>query len=365
MTQPYKLYTLVLFSCITLLFAACSTTPEKPQVSAPIVFPPPPDQPRFIYERTLIYSSDVERLSSLDRFKSFATGTSLKIKGLVKPYGVSVHRGRVFVTDTVQRTVFVFDIPGERFFTIGTDSPGELIKPIGIDTSEYGEVFVCDISARHIRVYDRDGHYLRTIGNSQLLQRPVSVAVAGNLTYVIDNGGITSQNHQIVIFDTATGKHIKTVSKRGSRQGELNLPLQAATAPDGSIYVVDSGNFRIQQFDSNGKALQTFGSVGRMPGQFARPKGIATDATGNIYVVDTAFGNFQIFNDKGELLMFIGERSHAGSPGKYMLPADIDVDEDGRIYVVDQFFRKVDVFRPATLNKNQGYATTAPSTDNK
>ncbi len=357
MTHSYRTYILILLSCITLIIAACSTTPEQPKASAPIVFPPAPDQPRFIYERTLIYSSDVEQLSSLERFKSFATGTSLKVKGLVKPYGVSVHQGRVFVTDTVQRTVFVFDIPEGRFFTIGTESPGELIKPIGIDTSESGEVFVCDISARHIRVYDRDGRYLRTIGNSQLLQRPVSVAVANNLTYVVDNGGITSRNHQIVIFDTTTGEHIKTISKRGSDQGELNLPLQAATAPDGSIYVVDGGNFRVQQFDSNGNVLQSFGSVGRMPGQFARPKGIATDAAGNIYVVDTAFGNFQIFNSQGELLMFIGERSQAGSPGKYMLPADIDVDEDGRIYIVDQFFRKVDVFGPATLDKNQGYAT--------
>ncbi len=356
MTHSYKLYTLILLSCITLVLAACSTQPELLKTSAPIVFPPPPDQPRFIYERTLIYSSDVERLNSMDRFKSFATGTSLKVKGLVKPYGISVHKGRVFVTDTVQRAVLVFDIPEGRFFMIGTESPGELIKPIGIDTSDSGEVFVCDISARHIRVYDRDGHYLRTMGNKQLLQRPVSVAVTNNLTYVVDNGGITSQNHQIVIFETMTGKHIKTISKRGSAQGELNLPLQAAAAPDGSIYVVDSGNFRVQQFDSNGNVLQSFGSIGRMPGQFARPKGIATDATGNIYVVDTAFGNFQIFNNQGELLMFIGERSQAGSPGKYMLPADIDVDEDGRIYIVDQFFRKVDIFRPAALDINQGYA---------
>ncbi len=353
--SPHKTCLLTL-GLLLMALSACSTTPEQSEKAEPIIFPPPPDGPRFIFERTLIYSSDVEQPTSMDRFKSFATGTSLKIKGLIKPYGVSVHRGRVFVTDTVQRNVSVFDIPNGRFFTIGTEPPGVLVKPIGIDTSKSGEVFVCDISARTIRVYNRDGKYLRSIGNGKLLQRPVSVAVAGDLTYVVDNGGITSQKHQIVIFDTQTGEYIKSISKRGAAPGDLNLPLQAATAPDGTIYVVDGGNFRVQQFDSNGNLLQAFGSVGRMPGQFARPKGIATDAEGNIYVVDTAFGNFQIFNDKGELLMFIGERSHAGSPGKYMLPADIDVDEDGRIYVVDQFFRKVDIFRPASLESHEGFA---------
>jgi len=31
------------------------------------------------------------------------------------------------------------------------------------------------------------------------------------------------------------------------------------------------------------------------------------------------------------------------------------VDEDGRVYMVDQFFRKVDVFRPAGIEADEGY----------
>jgi sugar lactone lactonase YvrE len=95
--------------------------------------------------------------------------------------------------------------------------------------------------------------------------------------------------------------------------------------------------------------------VGCKIGNFARPKGISTDAEGNIYVVGSAFGNFQIFNDKAELLMFIGQRGEQAMLGQYMLPAGITVDEDGRIYIVDQFFRLVDVFRPANIEKNEGY----------
>ena len=130
------------------------------------------------------------------------------------------------------------------------------------------------------------------------------------------------------------------------------FPLQAAVAPDGTLYVVDSGNFRVESFDPDGNFLSSFGSVGRFPGQFARPKGIAVDPAGNVYVVDTAFGNLQIFDRNGQLLMFLGERGEAGYPGKFMLPAGVDVDADGRVYMVDQFFRKVDVFRPANLGDN-------------
>ena len=81
----------------------------------------------------------------------------------------------------------------------------------------------------------------------------------------------------------------------------------------------------------------------------------ATDPDGNIYVVDSAFGNFQIFNNKAQLLMFIGQRGQQGNPGQYMLPAGITVDEDGRVYLVDQFHRKVDIFRPARIEKDEGY----------
>jgi sugar lactone lactonase YvrE len=38
-----------------------------------------------------------------------------------------------------------------------------------------------------------------------------------------------------------------------------------------------------------------------------------------------------------------------------MLPAGIAVDEDGRVYMVDQFHRKVDIFRPAGLEPDQGW----------
>jgi DNA-binding beta-propeller fold protein YncE len=340
------------------LLSACASTPPPAQEFIPPVYPPAPAEPRFVYERTLLYNEDVEGYSRKKRFIEFATGASRKLTGMVKPFDVAARKGRVYVSDSVQRRILVFDIPGARFFEIGGEMPGQLMKPLGIAVAADGTVYVADVTAQRVFAYDAEGVFLRTIGEGGTLQRPSDVAVSpdGERLYVVDTGGVDSETHAVLVFDARSGEPVRTIGKRGAEPGEFNLPLQAAVDGEGTLHVVDSGNFRIQSFDSDGNFRSAFGSVGRYPGQFARPKGIAVDPQGNLYVIDTAFGNFQIFNPRGELLMFIGERGNAGFPGKYMLPAGITVDEDGRIYVVDQFFRKVDIYRPVGLAPEQGHA---------
>lgn len=349
----------------TLLLAACaSTPPAEPDFDIP-VYPPPPAEPRLIWERTLLYNEDVEAATQKQRFIEYATGASRKLKGLVKPFDVAVRQGRVYVSDSVQRLILVFDIAGERFFEIGKEFEGRLAKPLGLTIGRDGTLYVADVTARKVMAYDADGVFLRAIGSPDTLQRPVDVTISpdGSRLYVVDTGGVESDKHVIAVFDSRSGEHLGDIGGRGEAEGEFNLPLQAAVAADGTIYVVDSGNFRVQAFDADGRFQMSFGSVGRFPGQFARPKGIAVDGEGRIYVIDTAFGNFQIFDSDGTLLMYAGERGHAGYPGKYMLPAGIAVDEDGRVYVVDQFFRKVDVFRPVGIGPQEGYAVQGAGND--
>ncbi|HHM04725.1 MAG TPA: 6-bladed beta-propeller [Gammaproteobacteria bacterium] len=330
------------------LLSGCASPTRAPEGFEPPVYPPPPDEPRFVYERTLRVAEDVQKLTGFEKLRLAATGKSPVARGLVKPYGVAVRQGRVYVTDTAQRAVLLFDMAAGRYRQFGEQEPGALIKPTGIAVSPTGEVFVADTSARRIRVYDPDGAYLRTLGNDELLTRPSGVALSpdGRTVYVVDVGGVDTNHHRVQVFDAQTGQHQQTIGTRGREGGQFNLPLQAATAPDGTLYVVDGGNFRVQAFTAAGGYVFSFGRLGRFPGQFARPKGIATDRNGNIYVVDAAFGNVQLFNPKGQVLMFIGRRARASSPGQFSLPAGVAVDEGGRVYVVDQFFRKIDIFRP-------------------
>lgn len=345
------------------LLAGCMQAPIAPTTArgADLVYPPPPEEARFVYERTIYGSADVIAPESGDDLRRLVTGEGQKSEGLSKPYAVAVHRGRVFVSDSAQRYIRVFDFPAGRFYKIGEEEPGRIVKPLGIDVDASGTLYVADITARDVKVFSPEGRFLRAIGGAKWFDRLSSVTVdpRGERLYVVDIGGVGSENHRVRAFDARTGAHLFDIGRRGAGPGEFNLPRDLAIGKDGRLYVVDGGNFRVQVFSRDGQFLRSFGALGKQFGQFARPKEIATDASGNVYVVDSAFGNFQIFSPEGELLLFVGERSERDGPGKYMLPSGIYVDEDGRVYMVDQWFRKVDVFRPVTLAAGQGHLRRA------
>ena len=356
---------------IFLGLTGCAELPQPvAKREAPVLaFPSPPDEARFIYERTIYGNRDVDKgmIEEGTSIRNLLTGENSsgpQTEALLKPYGVAVHHGRIFVSDPVSRVVKAFDVPEGRYFRIGEEDPGMLEKPIGIDVDAAGNVYVADATAKAIMVYDRDGKFLRVLGKAKIGEPPifsrltsVTVDKKGERVYAVDIGGSRSENewHRVRVFNAHTGAHLFDIGGRGNAPGKLNLPRDIAIGKDNELYVVDSGNFRIQVFDAEGKYLRGFGKLGKQMGDFARPKEIATDRDGNVYVIDTLFSNFQIFNPKGELLLYIGSHSAMDRPVRYRLLAGITVDEDGRIYVVDQLFRKLEIFRPAQINAQEGY----------
>ncbi|MBF0379750.1 MAG: hypothetical protein HQL69_01955, partial [Magnetococcales bacterium] len=236
--------------------------------------------------------------------------------------------------------------------------PGSLTKPMGMDIDDEGNIYVMDATKKKVLIYDNEGKYIRSVGEQKYFNRPSSVAVNpdGSLIFAIDTGSSRGkpEDHRIQVFDGATGKFLRTIGSRGNTDGKFNLMRDADIGPDGLLYILDSGNFRVQVMDQNGKFIRKFGDVGRRTGQFARPKGIAVGPNGLVYVTDSSHANFQIFNPEGELMMFIGSRGKSKDRARYLLPSMIDVDEDGRVYVVDQGHRKVDIFRPVRIESNEG-----------
>ena len=331
------------------------------KVPVNLTYPPPPDEPRFYFERSIHSSSDVKPDTDTDALRRALTGERVFGIGLSKPYSVAVNHGRLFVGDTVHHDVKVFDFPEQKFFQIGEDEDehgnGKLETPLGIDVDKQGTLYVFDGKLKQIVVYNRDGKFLRYIGVPDDFVKPAGIAVTpdGTRIYAVDIGGSSSNQHKVLVFDAKSGAHLFDIGKRGTGNGEFNLPRDTVVAPDGSVYVVDGGNFRVEKFTADGKYISQFGSIGRQLGEFSRPKEAAVDKDGNVYVIDAAFGNFQIFNSKGQLLLSIGNRSNTDGPAKFSLPSSIAVDDDGRVYVVDQYFRKVDVFRPAALAEEDGY----------
>lgn len=343
-----------------LLLAACAGAPPAPPPAAAreLVFPPAPDEPRFVFERSIRSSADVIPDEKTGELRRLVTGEDRRGEPLAKPYAVAAWRGRIYVSDTVSRFVRLYDVPAGQQHRIGDEEgPGQLIKPIGLDVDGSGNLYVADIGAKAILIYGPDRQFLRRIGGDKWFSRLASVTVdsSGERVYAVDLGGVSSEQHRVRVFNAVSGEHLMDIGRRGSGPGEFNLPRDLAIGLDGRLYVVDGGNFRVVVFDRQGKYLKSFGSVGKQYGQFARPKEVAVDREGNVYVVDAAFGNFQIFNPEGDLLLFVGDRSERDGPAKYMLPSGIAVDEDGRVYVVDQWFRKIEVYRPAALKPEAGF----------
>ena len=325
------------------------------------VFPPPPEVPRLIWERTLNSSADVTPDEKDGALRRMVTGEVRTGEGLAKPYGVAVRNGRVYVGDTVSRSVVLFDLNAKRHAQIGIDDPGSLRMPFGIDIDSKNNLYVLDGTLKRVHVYDAQGKFVRMLGQNIKWSRPAGLALdeQRRRIYVVDAGGVDSEDHRVRALDLGTGNLLFDIGKRGDGPGEFNLPRDAVVGADGLLYVVDGGNFRVQVFDAEGKFMKTFGAIGRQGGQFSRPKEIAADTQGNIYVVDSAFGNFQIFDRNGVLLLDVGSRGNTDAPAKFMLPSGIAVDLDGRVYMVDQYFRKVEVFRPALLPASATYGQPA------
>lgn len=347
---------------LSILLSACTSTQiqkiDGNEFKGPLVWPQPPDLPRFAYETVLRSSADIGiKEDAANKWLRNLSGTVdpeyQYQQAFVKPAAIVARNGRIYVADTIARTIVVFDVPRRKLYRFGMRDPGVLSKPTGLALDAEMNVYVADPQQRKVLVYDSLGLFLRTVGSPNDLERPTGVAVShdGERIYVIDRSNNESFRHQVVVYGK-NGEKIKVIGNRGAENGQFNIPLQGAVAPDGTLYVLDSGNFRIQAFDREGNFLSAFGRPGINLGNLARPRGIAVDGDGNIYVTDAIFNNIQIFKPDGELLLAIGEIAVKNSPGQYGLLNGIAVDETGRIYVADQLFRKVEVIR--RLSEQEG-----------
>jgi sugar lactone lactonase YvrE len=72
------------------------------------------------------------------------------------------------------------------------------------------------------------------------------------------------------------------------------MPSDIALDASGNLYVLDTGNHRIQKFGPNGKFLASFGRQGQGPGDFYYPESFGIDGRGTLFVADTNNQRIQV-----------------------------------------------------------------------
>jgi len=233
------------------------------------------------------------------------------------------------------------DANGDWTFTTGTLTDGAhtftATASDGVNTSESStpvNIIVTIDTTSPVQFLSKFGTFGEGDGQFDF---PIGLALdSSDNIYVTDSG-----NNRVQIFDSS-GNFLSKFGTFGEGNGQFKGPIDIVFDSSGNIYVLDSGNFRVQIFDSSGNFLSTFGTEGSGDGQFELPQAIAVDSSDNIYVTDAFSERIQIFDSSGNFLSTFGTSGSAN--GQFVSPLGITVDSSGNIYVVDSSNFRVQIF---------------------
>lgn len=249
--------------------------------------------------------------------------------------GVEIDRdGNVLVFHRGKDPMLVFSPAGKflRSFGEGLYDSTHFVR-----CDHDGNIWTTDNQNHTVVKLDPTGNVLRTFGERDVpgedaghFNRPADIAFAANGDiFVADGYG----NSRIAKFDRS-GKFLLAWGKKGTGDGEFDLPHAIRLDSKGLVYVGDRENDRIQVFDQDGKYLRQFGG-------FA-PYGLYIDTDDTIYVADGRANQVLRMTLTGEVLEKWG--SAGAEPGNFQMPHGIAVAKDGSVYVAEVTGKRIQKF---------------------
>lgn len=205
-------------------------------------------------------------------------------------------RDRVFVFSRGEHPLLVFESDGTFFAEWDAIM---FVRPHGITVGPDDCVYCTDDMSHTVRKFSPDGKLLFTLGT-----------------------------HGQPSDTGATSIDFRTITHSGP---PFHYPTNLAVAPSGELYITDGyGNARVHVFSPDGQLQFSWGEPGSGPGQFRVPHGIAIGPDGTVYVADRENSRIQLFTLKGE---FVSEWTDLARPSQLF------IDRAGRFYVAELGYR--------------------------
>ncbi len=173
------------------------------------------------------------------------------------------------------------------------------------------------------------------------LSNPGDIDVGSDGALYVVNG-----SQEILVIDPS-GKVVDRWGSLGSGPGQFSFRWDqqdptsttggVAVARDGTVYVADLNNRRIQHFARNAEGKYAFvgqwGTFGTGPGQFLRPYEVAVDDLGRVYVADFGRSDIQRFTRDGEYIDSAG--GWGSGDGQLTDAAGLTLSPAGQVLVSD------------------------------
>jgi tripartite motif-containing protein 71 len=269
--------------------------------------------------------------------------------------------GTIYVADAYNGRIQAFASDGRylgKWNGTGTD-PGAFDVPSGVAVDAEGNVYVTDIAQGRVAKFEVPAlasaapastapvEFLwRTTGGPEPLTFSDALIVAPNGNLWVSD----SSRNQFQIF-APDGTWLESWGEGGAGDGQFDFRRRngdaladLAFAPDGSFYVSDAHNYRIQQFDADRNFVRAWGSFGSGDGQFIEPFAVDLDAAGIVYVVDDVRNDVQVFDPEGNFLFTFG--SQGSGEGELDFPGYGSFDSDGNLWIANYNNHRVQQFAP-------------------
>ena len=255
-------------------------------------------------------------------------------------------------------------LPETRGSTDGTNSTARFNDPAGLAIAADGTVFVADNQNHAIRHIGTNG-VVTTLaglpgtpgatdgsGSAARFDSPTGIAIGPDgALYVSDTGNhtlrrVTTNGIVTTLAGSAGNADYADGSATAAR---FNQPLGLAIAPDGTVFVADSGNHLIRVIATNGNVSvlagnpETFGSTDGTSTNafFNNPVGLALASDGSLLVSDANNFTLRKITPTGVVTPIAGAAGQAGSAdglaasARFGKPAELALAPNGTLYIAD------------------------------